>query len=50
MKNTNKLKQFILGVPKAELHVHIEGTLEPEMMFEIANGTICHCHLHPLSN
>jgi adenosine deaminase len=37
MKNTNKLKQFILGVPKAELHVHIEGTLEPEMMFEIAN-------------
>ena len=25
---------FIRGLPKAELHVHIEGTLEPEMMFE----------------
>ncbi len=27
---------FIEGLPKAELHVHIEGTLEPEMMFGIA--------------
>ena len=27
---------FIAGLPKAELHVHIEGTLEPEMMFAIA--------------
>jgi len=24
-------------LPKAELHVHIEGTLEPEMMFEMAS-------------
>ena len=23
-------------VPKAELHVDIEGTLEPELMFELA--------------
>jgi adenine deaminase len=37
MKITNKLKQFILSMPKAELHVHIEGTLEPELIFEIAN-------------
>jgi adenosine deaminase len=28
---------FVRQLPKAELHVHIEGTLEPEMMFELAN-------------
>ena len=28
---------FIEGLPKAELHVHIEGTFEPALMFEIAN-------------
>ena len=28
--------EFILGLPKAELHLHIEGTLEPELMFELA--------------
>lgn len=27
---------FIRGIPKAELHIHIEGSLEPELMFEIA--------------
>ncbi len=27
---------FIAAVPKAELHLHIEGSLEPEMMFELA--------------
>jgi adenine deaminase len=27
---------FIRGLPKAELHLHIEGTLEPELMFELA--------------
>ena len=26
-------------MPKAELHVHAEGTLEPEMMFEMAAVT-----------
>jgi len=26
---------FIRKIPKAELHIHIEGSLEPEMMFEI---------------
>ncbi len=30
------LRAFALSVPKAELHVHIEGTLEPELMFELA--------------
>ena len=27
---------FVRGLPKAELHLHIEGTLEPELMFELA--------------
>ncbi|MGQ0847950.1 MAG: adenosine deaminase [Actinomycetota bacterium] len=30
------LHDLIRVVPKTELHVHIEGTLEPELMFEIA--------------
>lgn len=30
------LTAFIQGLPKCELHVHIEGTLEPEMKFELA--------------
>lgn len=28
--------QFIQGLPKAELHLHIEGSLEPEQMFDLA--------------
>lgn len=30
------MKIFIEGLPKAELHLHIEGTFEPELMFQIA--------------
>lgn len=30
------LDAYISGLPKAELHLHIEGSLEPELMFELA--------------
>ena len=29
-------KTFIQEMPKAELHIHIEGSLEPELMFKLA--------------
>lgn len=32
----SEIKEFIAGLPKAELHLHIEGTFEPELMFKIA--------------
>ncbi len=30
------IQQFIDHLPKAELHLHIEGTFEPELMFQLA--------------
>ncbi len=30
------MKDLIKALPKAELHLHIEGSLEPELMFELA--------------
>ena len=30
------MKDLITGLPKAELHLHIEGSLEPELMFALA--------------
>ena len=35
-KGWNFMESFIKGIPKAELHLHVEGTLEPELMFAIA--------------
>ncbi len=32
----NITREFIDKMPKAELHLHIEGSFEPELMFEIA--------------
>jgi adenine deaminase len=34
--NQFMFESFISGLPKAELHLHIEGTFEPELIFEIA--------------
>ncbi|MGH8947169.1 MAG: adenosine deaminase [Acidimicrobiia bacterium] len=31
-----KLGEFVRRLPKCELHIHIEGTLEPALMFDIA--------------
>ena len=31
-----KLAQFLADMPKAELHIHIEGSLEPELIFALA--------------
>ncbi len=36
MDKNISLKNFINNIPKAELHLHIEGTFEPELMFKIA--------------
>ena len=32
----NGVQEFIRTVPKAELHMHLEGSLEPEMLFRLA--------------
>jgi adenosine deaminase len=31
------IKELISKIPKAELHLHIEGTLEPELFFKLAS-------------
>ena len=31
------MEGFLAGLPKAELHLHIEGTMEPELMVALAN-------------
>jgi adenosine deaminase len=34
--NQGELEKWIRHLPKVELHLHIEGTLEPELMFDLA--------------
>ncbi len=36
------MKEFIESLPKVELHLHIEGTLEPELMFTLAERNNIH--------
>ena len=47
------LKQLVTQLPKAELHIHIEGSLEPAMMFELAqrNGvTLSYSDVESIAN
>jgi adenine deaminase len=37
MEKNISIEDFINKIPKAELHLHIEGTFEPELMFKIAH-------------
>ncbi len=36
MNNFDKITSFINNTPKTELHLHIEGSLEPELMFKLS--------------
>ncbi len=47
----DRLPELLRGMPKAELHIHIEGSLEPELIFQMArrNGvTLPHASVDDL--
>ena len=36
MNDFTNLENYIKNTPKTELHMHIEGSLEPELMFKLS--------------
>lgn len=36
MEETQAIQQYLRAVPKAELHVHLEGTIRPQTLLELA--------------
>jgi adenosine deaminase len=36
LRTSDSIDRFIGRIPKAELHIHLEGSLEPDLMFELA--------------
>jgi len=41
------IEDFINGIPKAELHVHIEGTFEPELILKLPKGIMHGLSINP---
>ena len=45
---SEQIINFINKTPKAELHLHIEGSLEPELMFKLSKRNKVEIFLHPV--
>ena len=44
----SEIVEFIRKSPKAELHLHIEGTLEPDLLFKLAKKIKYEFHFQAL--